>query len=390
MILAHRIALDPTFRQRAYFARAAGTARFTWNWALAQWQRRSAAGDKPSAATLKAAFNAVKYDLYPWLLDIHRDAHAQPFAHLHKAFTAYFKGTAQRPAFKKKGKCREAFYVANDKLRLDGFRIRLPVVGWVRLREPLRLLGKIVGAVVSREADRWFISIQVDVGGYQHARTADGELGVDVGLAAFATLSSGEKIAAPKPLRRALGQLRRASRKVSQRQLGSARRDRAQRLLARVHAKVKNIRADFLHKLSTRLCRENQALGVESLAVKNLLRNNTLALSIADASWGEFLRQLHYKGSIFTCKLVEAPRFYPSSKRCHRCGHVKESLALSERVFCCQACGLVCDRDKNAAWNLLPQALGEVTAVDSMVRPGLPTGGEGEAATTPCALSRTK
>jgi putative transposase len=390
VILAHRIALDPTFRQRAYFVRAAGTARFTWNWALAEWTRRSAAGDKPTAQTLKAGFNALKYEAFPWLKDIHRDAHAQPFANLHKAFTAYFKGDAQRPTFKKKGKCRDSFYVANDKLRLDGYRLRLPVVGWVHLREQLRFTGKIVAAVVSREADRWFVSIQVDVGNYQQPTTGAGELGIDVGLTAFATLSTGEKIAAPKPLRRALGQLRRCGRKVSRRQRGSARRERAKHVLARVHARVTNLRRDYLHKLSTRLCRENQALGVESIAVKNMLQNHKLALSIADAGWAEFVRLLRYKGRIFACRVAEAPRFYPSSKRCHGCGCVKENLALCERIFICEACGLVCDRDVNAALNLVPQALREVTVVDSTVRPGLPTGSEDEATTIPCALFRTK
>lgn len=383
MILAHRIALTPTFAQRDYFARASGTARFTWNWALAEWERRHAAGETPNGCALKAAFNAVKYERYPWLKYIHRDAHAQPFANLQRAFSAFFKGTTQRPTFKKKGKCRDSFYVANDKLRLDGYRVRLPIAGWVRLREQLRFAGKIMGAVVSREADRWFVSIQVDVGDYQRLRTGEGELGIDVGLHAFATLSTGQKIVAPKPLYRALGQLRRSCRKVSRRQRDSARRDRAKRFLARVHARVKNIRNDFLHKLSTRLCRENQALGVESLAVKNLLRNGKLALSLADASWGEFLRQLSYKGTIFACRVIVADRFYPSSKRCHSCGRVKEKLALSERTFVCAACGLVCDRDANAAWNLVPQALREVTVVDSTVRPGQHTGSEDEATTKP-------
>lgn len=284
MILAHRIALDPSYRQRGYFARAAGTARLTWNWALAEWERRYAAGEKPTGAAIKAVFNAVKYDLYPWLKEIHRDAHARSFANLQKAFAAFFQGTAQRPTFKKKGKCRDSFYVANDRLRLDGRRVRLPVVGWVRLRECLRFTGKVVGAVVSREADRWFLSIQVEVGDYQRPRTGDGELGIDVGLNAFATFSTGQKVDAPKPLCRALGQLRRSCRRVSRRQRGSARRERAKRALTRVHARVKNIRGDFLHQLSTRLCRENQALGVESLAVKNLIRNGRLARAIADAS----------------------------------------------------------------------------------------------------------
>src|SRR5262249_33281139 len=160
---------------------------------------------------------------------------------------------------------------ANDKLRLDGPRLRLPVVGWVRMREPLRFAGKIVGAVVVREAQRWLVSIQVEVGDYRRPRTGDGEAGVDLGLTSFATLSTGAKIASPKPLGAALRKLRRCARKVSRRQKGSHRRERAKGVLASVHARVKNVRADFCHKLTSRLCRENQAVGVESLAVANLV-----------------------------------------------------------------------------------------------------------------------
>lgn len=365
MILAHRIALDPTCKQRGYFARAAGTARFTWNWALARWDELSAQGQRPTGSSLKLEFNAIKYEQWPWLADIHRDAHSQPFANLQKALTAFFKGDAERPTFKKKGKCRDSFYVSNDKFRVNGQRVRLPVVGWVRLREGLRFTGKILGAVVSREADRWFISIQVDVGDYHRERTGDGVVGVDLGLTMYATLSTGEKIAGPKPLRAALRKLRRCSQQVSRRQKGSARRERAKRALARVHACVKNLRADFCHKLTTRLCRENQAVGVETLAVANLVRNRRLAQSISDAGWGETLRQLAYKGPIFGCTVSAADRFEPSSKRCSACGLVKDELPLSERVFRCEGCSLVRDRDHNAALNLVPPAWRESTAVES-------------------------
>lgn len=364
MILAHRIALDPTPAQRAYFVRAAGTVRFTWNWALAEWERRHAAGEKPTGATLKVAFNAIKYDAFPWLKDIHRDAHAQPFANLQQAYMAFFAGTARRPTFKKKGQCRDSFYVANDKLRLEGQRVRLPVVGWVRLRESLRFAGKVMGAVVSREADRWFVSVQVDVGAYRRPRTGDGEVGVDLGLTAFATLSTGETATAPKPLRRMLRRLRLRQRSLSRRVKGSKNREKQRRKVARVHARVKNIRADFCHQLTSRLCRENQAVGVETLAVANLLRNRTLARAIADVAWGEMLRQFAYKGPLYGCEVVTAPAFYPSTKRCHRCGLVKDEMSLAERAYHCEGCGLVCDRDVNAALNLLPQALREVTAVD--------------------------
>src|SRR5262249_23930152 len=163
-----------------------------------------------------------------------------PFAYLQKAFRSFFEGTAKRPTFKKKGKCRDSFYIANDKLRLNGTRLRLPVVGWVRLREPLRFAGKIVGAVVSREAERWFVSIQVDVGDYHRVRTGAGEIGVDLGLTTFATLSTGEKIDRPKALVKGLKKLRRCARKVSRRQRGSRRRAKAKSVLARVHVRVKS------------------------------------------------------------------------------------------------------------------------------------------------------
>ncbi len=357
MILSHCIALGTTFKQRAYFARAAGTARFTWNWALAEWNRQYEAGEKTFGMKLRKQFNAIKYERWPWLANIHRDSHAQPFANLQKALVAFFKGVAERPTFKKKGKCRDSFYVANDKLAVDGFRVRLPVVGWIRLCEELRFTGKIMGAVVSREADRWFIAVQVDVGDYRRERTSDGIVGIDLGLTTFATLSTSEKVVAPKPLRRNLRRLRLRQRSLSRRQKGSKNKEKQRQKVTRVHARVSNIRNDFIHKFTNRICRENQAIGVETLNVAGMLQNHKLARAISDVAWGETLRQLKYKVVIFGCKLTAAPMFEPSTKRCYRCGVVKAKMSLSERTFRCEACGLICDRDDNASQNLLPQAV---------------------------------
>ena len=127
MILAHRIQLDPTVAQACYFARACGTARFVYNWALAEWNRLYAAGEKPNGRELRRLFNSLKYEQFTWLKDIHRDAHAQPFANLQWAFKAWWRGDAERPTFKKKGKVRDSFYVANDKFTVDGFAVRLPL-----------------------------------------------------------------------------------------------------------------------------------------------------------------------------------------------------------------------------------------------------------------------
>lgn len=215
--LAHKIRLDPTPDQIPDFKQAAGTARVVWNWAPAEWHRQSAAGQKPTTAALKKPFNALKYREFPWLRQIHRDAHAQPFADLAEARRRYFSGQNRRPQFKKKRDARDSFYVANDKFRPVGRRVRLPKLGWVRLRESLRFSGKILGARVVREADQWFWTVQVSVPDalYLRPRTGSGVVGVDVGVATFATLSTGEKIPGPQAYRRALRRLRIRQRAVT-------------------------------------------------------------------------------------------------------------------------------------------------------------------------------
>lgn len=164
MQLTHKIALKPTANQSDYFRKAAGTARFTWNWALTQWEQQYAAGHKPNAMALKKKFNAIKYTEFPWLKEMHRDSHAQPFANLAKAWNRFFaeikaKKAANEPRFKKKNKCRDSFYVANDKFRIEGESVILPKVGKVSMCELLRFPGKILGATVSRTAKRWFIAV---------------------------------------------------------------------------------------------------------------------------------------------------------------------------------------------------------------------------------------
>ena len=225
MQLTHKIALFPTPEQADYFVRACGTARRVWNWALAEWKRQYAAGQKPSAMALKKQFNAIKYtdpqwldeNGQPWLKTIHRDAHARPFVHLDRAWNQFFNDLksgkpAHEPRFKKKGRCRDSFYVANDKFKLSDKMIRLPKIGHVAMAEALRFEGKILGATVSRTADRWFVAIQVEVSDAQfyRSRKAHGTVGVDLGIKAAATLSSGETIDAPKPLKAALRRLKRS------------------------------------------------------------------------------------------------------------------------------------------------------------------------------------
>lgn len=237
MVLSHRIRLEATSAQRDYFARAAGAARKVWNWGLAEWRRLEALGLRPHAMALKKQFNAIKYvhsnwlDAAgnPWLQKIHRDAHAQPFTHLARAWRRYaeqrrINKQAGPPTFKKKGRCRDTFYIANDKFRLEGKSIVLPKVGRVVLAETVRFPGKIIGATVSREADHWYVAVQVELPEREARlqRRGDGVVGVDLGVSAAAVFSTGEKIHAPRPLQSKLRRLRIRSRRQS-RKLESAK-----------------------------------------------------------------------------------------------------------------------------------------------------------------------
>jgi len=395
MLLSHRIRIDATPAQCDYFSRAAGTARRVWNWAVAEWQRQSAAGMRPNAMALKKQFNAIKYahpdwldaDGRPWLRTIHRDAHAQPFASLAKAWTRYFAARkvgqpGRPPRFKKKGRCRDSFYLANDKFRVDGESAVLPKIGRVALTEALRFPGKIMSATVSREADHWFLAVQVEVldGIALRRRTGDSLVGVDLGVTAAATLSTGEKIAAPRPLRSALRRLRirsrRQARKVRAAKAAagisgsipkgtrlprSANQLKGKHPLARLHARIARVRADFIHKLTTRLCRENQAVAIENLHVKGMLANARSARSIADVGFYEIRRQLQYKARRYGTVIVLADRWYPSSKLCSACGQKNGTLTLAERIWTC-ICGIPHDRDVNAAINLQRLATGALVA----------------------------
>ena len=362
MILAHRIELDATCKQKRYFASAAGCARFTWNWALAEWNRHYQAGEKPSGMKLKREFNAIKYEQFPWMVDIHRDAHSQPFTNLDKAFTAFFKRISKHPEFKRKHQCRDSFAVANDRIRLDGSTVVLPKIGVVRIRESLRFTGKIMGAVISRTADKWFISIQVDVGEYRKPRTGNGVVGVDLGLNITAMVSDGQKLVGPKALRANLKKLQRASRQCSRKRKGSNNRKKSITRLARIHARIANIRKDWQHKVTTKLASENQAVYFESLAVKNMMKNRRLAREISDAGWCELIRQASYKAEIYGGVCRQIDKWFPSSKVCGKCGQINDGLKLSDRAFNCDGCGHSEDRDLNAAHNICTAGLAGIYA----------------------------
>ena len=367
MIRGHIIRLDPTVKQANALTRAAGVSRFTYNWALAEWNRQYQAGEKPSAAKLKKQFNAIKEDEFPWIYESPRDANSQAFTDLGRAFNNFFVSCIGKrkgpkisyPKFKKRGK-RDSFYVSNDKfsIRRRGKRgvIRLPVIGDVKMFEHLRFQGKIMSGRVFRQADKWFIAVNVDIPielvPHVHPHKI---IGVDLGLKTAVVTSQGEVIDSPKPLKRQLKQLRRAARVLSRRTKGGKNREKVRVRLARLHQHIANVRKDFWHKVTTQLCRENQTVVIEDLSIAFILRNKTLARAESDVGLGMFKPMLLYKALAYGGQVVVADRFFPSTQRCSLCGNIKtgdERVVLGEAWYSCTSCGAVEDRDVNAALNL--------------------------------------
>ena len=223
----------------------------------------------------------------------------------------------------------------------------------MRTKEPTaKLRGRILSLSVSREANRWYVSLTVERQREDPTPIQAEVVGVDLGISSFAVLSDGTRIASPKALGRSLRRLRRLSKAHTRKQRGSKNGRKSAMRLARLHWRIRNQRRDFLHKATTALAKAKSVIVVEDLNVQGMIRNRHLSRQIADAGWSEFRRQLAYKTVWCGSQLVVALRFFASSKRCSACGAVKNELPLAQRVYHCDACGAVLDRDLNAARNL--------------------------------------
>ena len=363
MLRAHKIALDLNNKQRTHLAKCAGVSRFAYNWALAEWNTMYEASKtdpsllKPNQKLLRRNLNAIKREQFPWMLEVTKCAPQEAIIDLGKAFGNFFKGLADRPVFKKKG-IHDSFRVSSGFFRVEGKTIDLPHIGTLRMREELRYDGaRQINVTVSRRADRWYASILCEVpdapvkalngGSSGEVKT----VGIDAGVGAYVT-SDGDEYETPRAYRKAEKGLRRAQKSLSRKKKGSNNRKKQNRKVAKQHAKVYDTRADFTHKMTTEAVDGADVIVIEDLNVSGMLKNRHLSKSIADASFGEFRRQLAYKTEAAGKTLVIADRYYPSSKLCSVCGVKTKLLTLGMREWECEACGVGHDRDLNAAINL--------------------------------------
>lgn len=350
---AHKIKLDPNKVQATYFAKAAGCSRFTFNWGLAEWQRQYEAGEKPSANALKKQFNSIKRKDFPWITEVTKCATERAFANLDRAFKNFFRRvkSAQKPGypkFKKKGR-RGAFYISAQCIKIDRNRLYIPKLGWVKMKESLRFLGKLQSVVVSKGATGWFASISVDIPDYSVGENQTHKaVGIDLGIKHLAVTSDGQYFVNPKSTNKHQKRIRRLNKSLARKVKGSSNWKKAKLKLGRQHYKISCLRQDTSHKLTSFLADTYTDVCIEDLNVSGMMKNRKLSKAVSDSSFAEIRRQLTYK-----CKnLHVVSRWFPSTKLCPSCGQIRD-VKLSERTYSCE-CGYgPIDRDLHAARNIL-------------------------------------
>lgn len=363
---AYKYRFYPSPEQAGLLDRTFGCVRLIWNRALAERTRRYKDEGAPTSY-VEAARWLTQWKQDPelsFLCEVSNVPLQQALRHQQNAFSAFFAKRARYPHFKSRKKSRASATFASNAFSFRNGRLTLAKMDApleIRWSRPLPDGAEPSTVTVSRDAaGRWFVSLLVEET-IARPPASDSAVGIDAGITSLVTLSTGEKVTNPRHERRDRERLAKAQRALSRKQKGSANREKARRKVARVHARITDRRTDFLHKLTTRLVRENQAVAIEDLSVRNMVRNHCLARAISDASWSELRRQLEYKADWYGRKLLLVDRWYPSSKMCSAagCDHIESKMPLNVREWRCPRCGTLHDRDVNAARNILAAGLAE-------------------------------
>lgn len=362
---AYKTELDLTNAQITACRRNAGAARFAYNWGLSRKMEAYQLGQKtPTAIDLHKELIALKKTQFGWMYEVSKCAPQEALRDLDNAFRRFFQRVKQKragknikvgfPQFKTKNRSPARFRLTG-KIHVFEKRIQLPRLGLLRMKEhgylPTHNIH-ILSATISEKADRWYVSLKVKMEIPDPENSNKPVAGVDLGIHRMAQVSDGLYFENPHSLGQALRKIKHLQRTVSRRKKGSSNRQKAVRKLAKAHAHVTNIRKASIHQATTWLAKSKSIIMVEKLNIMGLMKNHRLAQAISDVSWHEFQRQLTYKGIWYGCDVRMADPYFPSTKRCSRCGQVKVSISLGERIYHCDICGFEIDRDLNAAINL--------------------------------------
>lgn len=369
MIKSVKIRLLPSKEQEELMFKSVGVARFSYNWALAEWNSQYERGERPNSLSLKKQFNNTlkKSDDYSWLREVSSQLIAQSFADLGSAFNNFFKGKAKYPRFKSKKKSKQAFYVRHDRLNIVGETVNLEKIGRMTFKTNYRIpkFHKYHNPRCSYDGKYWYLSFGYEQDENQVELNKDLSIGIDLGISNLAIISDLDKpiknINKSLKVRKLKKKLKRLQRRVSRKYQMNKEGDRfiktrnivkLEREIRLIYRKLTNIRNNHIHQATNKVVKLRPfKVVMEDLNISGMMKNKHLADAIAEQKMYEFIRQMNYKCKFNGIEFVQADRFFPSSKKCSSCGNIKSDLRLSDRVYRCD-CGFEMDRDKNASLNL--------------------------------------